>query len=277
MFTSIDERFAWSVTAGLLCGAVGIAQETPLPRPPLQPMPKEFKVPRPNLGVPEGIPVAQESAPRRSFQTDPLPPQKRFDTTPDPKRETPRTLPERGEAVGAQASKLAEGTTAEMRVVGKIFRVDKDRVVVHTNGGGELVLNVDPETKFLQRDAAAARALMVHGASITAVYARRGDRFVITSLDVGGDEAPPVRPLVVAPATAGPYESEIVRVVGPDQIVVRSPAGVEFPLYVTSETRYLVGDTTAAFGDFGPGMRIRVEDELRADRHFAQRIVGIRR
>jgi hypothetical protein len=277
MFTSADRLFAWSVTAGLLCGVAANAQESPLPRPPLQPKPKEFKVPRPKLGVPDGIPVAQESAPHRSFQTDPLPPEKRFDTTPDPKRETPRTLPERGAAIGAQASKEAEGTRAETRVVGKIFRVDKDRVVVRTHNGGELVLYLDPQTNYLRRDAAAAHALMVPGASITAVYARRGDRFWITALDLRTDETPPLRPTALAPAAAGAYESEIVRVMGPDQIVVRNPAGIEFPVYVTGDTRYLVGDTSAAFGDLRPGMRIRVEDELRAERHFARRIVGMRR
>ena len=232
MFTIPKKLFAFAATAGLLGGPGLSAQETPLPRPPLESQPKEVKVPRPNLGVPDAIPVAQESAPRRSFQTDPLPPERRFDTTPDPRRDTPRTIPQPGVAIGAQATKETEATTAETRVAGTILRVDKDRVVVRTNVGGELVLHLDPQTKYLQRDAAAARALMVPGASITAVYARRGDRLWITALDIRTEEAAPVpiRPTAVAPPPSGPFDTEIVRVVGPDQIVVRDPAGIEIPI-----------------------------------------------
>jgi hypothetical protein len=272
MFTTFKSLLA-ILGMTLVVESMAFAEEPgPLPKPPLQPMPKEFKVPRPNLGVPEGIPVAQESAPRRSVPTDPKP---------DPNRDAPRTVPQPPSVppavvIGAQAAQEGLAVLKNVRAVGKIFRVDGDRVVVETIGGGELVLHVDPKTEYLRRNAETGYAALIPGAQFSAVYEQRGERLWITAIDVlSPDEVRPVRPAVVVPAAASPYETEIVRIVGPDQIVVRNGAGVEFPIYMTDQTRFLVGDAAAAFGDLRTGMRIRIEDEIRAERRLARRIVGL--
>ena len=97
----------------------------------------------------------------------------------------------------------------------------------------------------------------------------------MTAIDfLDADVTPAAPPAVAAPL---PYDTEILRVVGPDQIVVRNAAGAEFPVYVTGDTRYLLGDTTGAFADLRAGMRIRLVDELRAERHFARQILGVLR
>jgi hypothetical protein len=272
MFTNLKSVLA-TLGAALALEATAFAQESPLPRPPLQPMPKEFKVPRPNLGVPDGIPVAQESAPARP---NPLP-EKPFVAPPDPNRGLPRTLPQPPSIPGPQPALDDVAVTQNVRVNGKVHRVDQDRVIVESNTGKELVLHVDPKTEYLRREPAAGYAALVPGAQFAAVYEQRGEKLWITAIDIArADEVRPVKPVAVVPAAVSPYESEIVRVVGPDQIVVRNLAGVEFPVYTTDDTRFLFGDTIARFSDLRPGMRIRIDDELRAEQRFARRILGIR-
>ena len=162
MFTKLHRRFAATAAAGLLCTSLASAQDVPLPRPPLQPLPKEFQVPRPKLGVPDAIPVAQESEPRRSFRENPLPPERRYTTPPDIKHDTPLTLPQPPSVIGGQT---ANGETAgETRVTGKVVRVDKDRVAIETNGGAAMALYVDPQTRYLRRSYDA----LIPGASFAA-------------------------------------------------------------------------------------------------------------
>jgi hypothetical protein len=261
MFTTFKSRLA-ILGAALALETTAFAEEPPLPRPPLQSLPKEFKIPRPNLGVPDVIPVAQQTAPPRP--SSPIP------TTPLPeKKEAPPAV-----TIGAQAAQDGVAVTKNARVVGKIFRVDQDRVVVETSVGGQLVLHVDPKTEFLRRQ----RAAMVPGAQFSAVYEQRGDKLWITAIDIASaDEAQPARPTAVVPVAVNPYETEIVRIVGPDEVLVRDAAGTEFPIFFTNQTRFPAGDSVAAFSDLRPGMRIRVEDEVQAERRLARRILGIRR
>ena len=178
--------------------------------------------------------------------------------------------------------------TGKTHVSGTIFRVDKDRVVVQTTEGGQLVLYVDPDTHFLRHEAAGL-ADLVPGTPFDAIFARRGDRLWITAIDVGPTDKGPATPLIptgpppvvapaapVVPAAPTAYESEIIRIVGPQEIVVRNAAGLEFPVFTTDQTLYDLGGA-ATFRDLRTGMRIRIDDELRAERHFARRILGIER
>ena len=240
MFTTCKSRLA-ILGAALVLETAAIAEEPALPRPPLQPLPKEFKIPRPNLGVPDVIPVAQQSAPPRPSNPIPTKP------LPEPKEAPPAAV------IGAQAAQDGVAVTKSARVAGKIFRVDNDRVVVETNAGGQLTLHVDAKTEYLRRVPATGYAAMVPGAEFTAAYEQRGERLWITAIDIAtnaesrASQPVPVPPTI--PVAVAPYEGEIVRVVGPDQIIVRNLAGIELPIYMTPQTRYELGETAGAFGD----------------------------
>jgi hypothetical protein len=144
------------------------------------------------------------------------------------------------------------------------------------------------------RHEAAGLTNLVPGMPFDAVFARRGDRLWITAIDMGPTpQAPPapvvpvvpivpapVPPVVVPPPVVPvapiPYESEIVRIVGPQEVIVRNAAGLEFPVFITDQTLYELGPGMA-FRDLRPGLRIRIDDELRGERRFARRILGIPR
>jgi len=380
MFTNVRLITAITAVASLLPGAMASAQESrdAWPHPRQQPTPKEFQVPKPRLGLPDLIPVAQNSN-----STVPSPrnllPEKRFDVSPI----ALQTSSDTPVVVGAQAAKetvVPQGANAT--VTGKILRVEKDKIVVETAGGGAMFLYVDPAAKIVNAGTNVAYHDLAPGTTFTAIYTPRGERLWVTTLNVAPTTPPPavevrpapgveVRPVVPAPAVevrptvpavevrptvptprvevrptvpapvvevrptvpavevrptvpavevrpvppqaapvevrpitpavevspTGPlvpiekpktvvvvpavpataYETEIVRVAAPDQIVVRNASGNEFTVYVTPQTRYMVGDTAAAFADFRPGMRIRIDDEVRADRHVARHILGVRR
>ena len=272
MFTNFKSRLA-ILGAALAVETTLFAQDAaPLPRPPLQPLPKEFQVPRPDLGVPDGIPVAAggcASAVARRTRS-------RRSRCRVPKEAPPSIV------IGAQSAQDGVAVTKNARVVGKIFRVDDDRVVVETNVGGQLTLHVDKKTEYLRRAPGTGYVAMVPGAEFTATYEQRGERLWITAIDIATNAesraAQPVPVPPTIPVAIAPYEGEIVRVVGPgDQIVVRNLAGVELPITMTPQTRYELGETAGVFGDLRPGMRIRLEDEMRAERRYARRVLGVRR
>jgi hypothetical protein len=295
MFTT--DRFRVWLFAGALAGGLTAAslcaQEPPLPQPPLQPTPpKEFKAPKPKLALPDLIPVSQQPD-SPGTPTKPLPPRP-IVAKPEAGQIAPKPP-----AAPTPGVTLAPSATTDTRLTGKILRVEKDHIVVETTDHKAIVLHVDPQTRFLRRDVAAKVTDLAPGTAITAIYTPRGERYWVTMVDIVPPELPtpanppgpvvvpvPVKPPVVVvpaapqvtivlPATA--YETEIVRVEAPDQIVVRNAAGVEFPVYVTTATRYQVRDARATYADLRPGMRIRIDDEVRADRHFARQIVGVRR
>jgi hypothetical protein len=297
MFTNVWRLAAIATVAVFLRGAIVCSQEQqPLPQPPLQPPPKRFELPKPKLGIPELIPVAaQVPVPRPATQERPAPPV----GVPAPKPND-----REGVTIGAQAARETRGTADNTKVTGKIVRVEKDHMIVETTGGGVMTLYFDPNVKLMRESAKIAYSDLPPGATFTALYTPRGERFWVTTLNlVPAAPSPiveipaPAPPVVVVKPAPPPvvkvvpvevpkavivvsptaYETEIVRVIAPDQLVVRNESGSEFTVYMTPRTRYMMGDAAAAFVDLRPGMRIRVDDEVQADRHFARQVIGVRR
>src|SRR5947208_6575201 len=110
MFTPSRQLAALAAVALFVPSATTCAQDSESwPRPPLQqPIPKQFQVPKPRLGIPELVPVAQVQV-----QTDPL------------RKET-------GVTIGAQAARQTTGSAGNTQVNGKIVRVERDHVIVET-------------------------------------------------------------------------------------------------------------------------------------------------
>jgi hypothetical protein len=73
------------------------------------------------------------------------------------------------------------------------------------------------------------------------------------------------------------YEGQVVRVVGNDQVVIRTADGKEVIVFVNPQTSYQLDNQAATFNQFQPGVPIRVEYSLRNDRPIASRILGGRR
>ncbi len=114
-------------------------------------------------------------------------------------------------------------------------------------------------------------------------YEVRNGKKVIVSLTTAGTVAPMPPP---APATTettvqtsqpAVLQGSLVRLVGTDQLVLRTPAGEEVTVYGQPVTTYTIDNRPARFADFQPGMQVRVNYDLRDRRHFARSVLGFPR
>jgi len=76
----------------------------------------------------------------------------------------------------------------------------------------------------------------------------------------------PERPQEPLPASATTISGEIVRMVGQDQVILRTPAGQETTVYVNPQTTFQLDNRAAAFSDLRAGNNISVQYDVRDNR-----------
>jgi hypothetical protein len=169
---------------------------------------------------------------------------------------------------------------------GRIIKLQgPDQVVIRTSAGKELTLFTSAQTRFMVNGKAVQFTDLRVGAEINADFTVRDGRYIVTQIAVGGApnapavEPAPVRPAEPVPATPTSLElkGSIVRVVGENQIVIRTANNKEITLFVEPTTKYVVNEQPARFADFQPGADIRVEYIERERRPIARSIFGLRR
>lgn len=130
-----------------------------------------------------------------------------------------------------------QGTLIE----GKIVSIDPDHFALRPGSGGDMVLYVDPKTTFTINNKA-AQFKDLHIDNIVAVYFDvRGQRNV-------------ARQVVALTAVEG----QVVRVVGNDQVILRTPENKEMTFYVTPQTAYQLTPQGGQFTDLTPGSNLGV-------------------
>jgi hypothetical protein len=155
---------------------------------------------------------------------------------------------------------------------GKIVRLKgPDQVIVATTGGKEVMLVASPTTRYVINGKAARFADLRVGIDVGAVYAERDHRFLVETFTVGAE------PQVVPAGDATLVEGTVVRVVGEDQVVVRTPEKREVIVYVGPTTKYLIDDQPARFADFRSGAEVRIQYDVIDRRNTARSIIGLRR
>ena len=171
--------------------------------------------------------------------------------------------------------KVRKTVTVRGRVV---RREGTDRFVVR-EGKRDVILHVHPKTRFVVRGRPVRFEDIPVGTDISAVYVPEGERFLVNEVTVGEPgavvETPP--PVVETPAGGTVLEGEVVRVVGEDQIVMRNAVGKEVIVFVEPRTNFVFNERPGRFVDVRPGERIRINVDVRGGRHFARRVVGLRR
>jgi plastocyanin len=86
---------------------------------------------------------------------------------------------------------------------------------------------------------------------------------------------PSLRPLDPLPANATTISGEIVRVVGQDQVILRTAAGQETTVYVNPQTTLQLDNRAAVFTDLRAGNNISVQYDVRDNRNLARQITGV--
>jgi uncharacterized membrane protein len=176
---------------------------------------------------------------------------------------------------------------AAKEVRGKVVKVGNDDVVIETPEKKKVSLALTSKTRFTRNEKDVLVADIRVGSNVTAVYAQDGEKSVADSIILVDNlpAAPPPRPGTGTPipppaansqaAAGNMVEGEIVRVVGNDQVVVRTVDGQEMPVFVDPQTAFLFDAKAATFAALKAGMPIAVEFTAGGQRRVARKITGI--
>jgi len=138
----------------------------------------------------------------------------------------------------------AQKTDVKVTVVeGKIVRVvDKDQIIVRNVQDKEVTVYVTPQTTYQITEKGGAFTDLRPDTNVAVYYDSRDNRYIATRV-VGLQMA----------------EGEIVRVVGKDQVIIRTPEKKEITVYVSPQTIYeLRPQGGGVITDLQPGSNVNV-------------------
>jgi len=159
-----------------------------------------------------------------------------------------------------------EGRQAARELRGKIVRTADDRVVIRTPEDKEVILYTSPKTRYLQGEKVIKFTELRPGTTITTSYVTEGDRYIADSFNLAAADEPVAEGTVV--------EGTVVRVIGQDQVVLRTPQNKEFIVYVSPKTTYTFENRSAAFTDIRTGAPLKVTYDVRDRRNMARTIIS---
>ena len=160
-------------------------------------------------------------------------------------------------AYAAAAQQPAQQPQRVTVVEGKIVRTDKDMVVIKDVNNKEVTVYTTPQTTYQITEKGGAFTDLRPDTMIAIYYDNRDNRMMATRV-VGLQMA----------------EGEIVRVVGKDQVIIRTPDKKEITVYVSPQTIYQLNQQgTGAFTDLTPGSNVNLyyntqDRQMRAFRFF---------
>lgn len=175
---------------------------------------------------------------------------------------------------GDAPAPVANNATQTVR--GRVTKaMQNDQFVVRTNDNRDVVLYSRPDTQVTVAGRAARVQDVQVGSDITAQVVERDNQWWVTSLTV--ENAANVPPNANSTADVNQIQGTIVRVVGTDQVIVKTQDGKEVNVYVAPQTTYSFDNQPGRFTDLQPGGQIRIQTENRDRRLIGRAIFGPRR
>jgi hypothetical protein len=169
----------------------------------------------------------------------------------------------------AQAAPI-KGTGTQLR--GQVIRAGNGEFVVRGSDNKEMTFRTNPQSRYYSNGKAGRFEDIRVGSTINAWYGpAENDQYYANTVDVI-----PVEGTAPAPANSTFYEGQVVRVVGNDQVVIRTSDGKEVIVFVNPQTTYQLNDQPATFNQFQAGVPIRIEYSMQNDRPIARGIFGRR-
>jgi hypothetical protein len=151
----------------------------------------------------------------------------------------------------------ARANVQTQRLSGKIVSADNGAVVIRTDAGKEVTLNSAAQTRFLIDGRPARFADFRVGSTINAAYFMDRDQMVLDTLVIGDLPAAPAPTAPVAPQGTL-VQGTVVRVMGNDQIVIKTADGKEIIVQVSPQTKYQLTTQGGAFADVTANMPVQV-------------------
>ena len=154
---------------------------------------------------------------------------------------------------------------------GKIVRADNGTVVVRTDAGKEITLNSAAQTRFMIDGRPARFADFRVGSTINAAYFMDRERMMLDTLVIGELPAAPAPTAPVAPEGTL-VQGTVVRVIGNDQMVIKTADGKEVIVQVSPQTKYQLTTQGGAFADVTANMPVQVWYDV-VDRRPLARVI----
>jgi len=172
------------------------------------------------------------------------------------------------------AAAQVQGTGTQIR--GQVVRSGDGQFVVRGSDNKEWTFRTNPQTRYWHNQKEGRFDDIRAGATINAWYGppQGADYYANTVQVLPADGASTTQ--TSPPASNTVYEGQVVRVIGNDQVVIRTSDNKEVTVYVTPQTTYRLEDQPATFQQFQPGVPIRVNYYMQGDRPHARGIIGRR-
>jgi len=179
-----------------------------------------------------------------------------------------------GEA--AQQNAAQPGNINERKFRGRVVRVNaaNNQIVAKSQDGNEVTLFVKQNGRFMRNGQAVRLADVQVGTIIEAQYLERDGHWWVEDVTLLADNA-------AADQQPGAENTQVqgvvVRVVGQNQVIIRTQDNKEVTIDLAPQTTYTFDNQPAQFRDIQPGQDVRVQYNTVERRSIASRIFGNRR
>jgi len=173
----------------------------------------------------------------------------------------------------APAVATEQGGINERKFRGRVVKIDAatNQIVAKSEDGKEVTLYVQKTGRFMRNGQAVRMADIQVGSIIEAQYIERDNHWWVDEVTLVTD--------VTDPAAQGTQiQGTVVRVVGTNQVIVRTSDNKEVTIELVPQTVYtLDNNQPGQLRDFQAGQNVRVQYDVRDRRSIASRIFGVRR
>ena len=174
--------------------------------------------------------------------------------------------------VGDAPAIAEQGGINERKFRGRVVKIDAatNQIVAKSQDGKEVTLYVQKTGRFLRNGQAVRMADIQVGTVIEAQYLERDNHWWVDEVILVTD--------VTDPAAQGTQvQGTVVRVVGTNQVIVRTNDNKEVTIELVPQTVYTFDNQPAQLRDIQAGQDIRIQYDVRDRRSIASRIFGVRR
>jgi len=163
----------------------------------------------------------------------------------------------------------------DRRFRGRIVSVNAatNQIVAKSQDGAQVTLFVQKNGRFLRNGQAIRFADLQVGTAIEAQYLERDGHWWVDEVTVVTDTSANDPPA----GDGTQVQGVVVRVVGQNQVIIRTPDNKEMTIDLVPQTVYTFNNQPGQFRDIQPGQDVRVQYNTRERRSIASRIFGMRR
>jgi len=186
---------------------------------------------------------------------------------------------------GVQAERR-DNAQAARELRGRVVRTGEGQFVVQTPDNRQVTVYTNQRTRYLQGNQPAQFSNLRVGSTVNFGYAMEGERYIadtVTLVPATGTtttttEQVPAAGVPAQPAQGTVVQGEIARVIGQDQVVIRTADGKEVIVYVNPQTTYQLNpQQPGRFTDLRPGAPVAVDYNAVNQRNTARRFFAPRR